>query len=85
MKLKEWRLTQQKTLRDCAEALGLGDARVYQRYESGEQWPSAPIVEALLDMTGRTVTVEDLHKQRLEWFRANKPDSFPPRIIEAAE
>lgn len=86
MKLKEWRLTQQKTLRECAEVLGLGDARVYQRYESGEQWPSAPTVEAILDMTEKAVSVTDLHEQRVDWLKANRPDVvFAARIREAAE
>jgi transcriptional regulator with XRE-family HTH domain len=86
MKLKEWRQTHEKTLRECAEFLGLGDARVYQRYESGEQWPSAPTVEAMLEMTGREVSVADLHDQRVEWLKANKPDAFPAqKLPEAAE
>jgi transcriptional regulator with XRE-family HTH domain len=86
MKLKEWRQTHEKTLRECAEVLGLGDARVYQRYESGEQWPSAPTVEAILEMTANSVTVVDLHEQRVEWIKANRPDVvFMTRQREAAE
>lgn len=86
MKLKEWRQTHEKTLRECAEVLGLGDARVYQRYESGEQWPSAPTVEAILEMTSNDVSVVDLHEQRVEWIKANKPEVvFTIRQREAAE
>lgn len=86
MKLKEWRQTHGKTLRECAEVLGLGDARVYQRYESGEQWPSAPTIEAILAMTNNSVSVADLHEQRVEWLKANRPDViFTPRQREAAE
>lgn len=86
MKLKEWRHTREKTLRECAEFLGLGDARVYQRYESGEQWPSAPTVEAILAMTERQVSVDELHGQRVEWLRTKRPDLFDAhKIAEAAE
>lgn len=87
MILREWRQTQSKTMRECAELLGLSDARSYQRYESGEQWPSAPAIENIAAMTGNLVTVADLHTQRLEWLRENKPGAFGDHgaIVEAAE
>jgi transcriptional regulator with XRE-family HTH domain len=86
MNLKTWRQTQAKTMRECAEMLETSDARAYQRYESGEHWPSAPMIEQIVAMTGGEVTIADLHAQRLIWLRENRPSAFGSNIAkEAAE
>lgn len=81
MLLNQWRLTQKKTMRECADLIGLSDARSYQRYECGAQWPGALTIEKISDVTSGMVTVSDLHDQRLVWLRDNRP----AEITEAAE
>lgn len=86
MRLGEWRLTQKLTLAHCAAQLGVGHARNFQKYETGENRPDAPMVERIIAMTGGAVSLLDLHEQRLEWLRANKPDVFATLSpLEAAE
>lgn len=83
MKLKEWRLTRNMTLAEAAATLGMpgkNPSRTYQRYESGEKRPDAPLVEAIIAMTGGAVTVEDMHRARLDWLAARDG-----AVAEAAE
>lgn len=77
MLLKEWRLTRDKTLGEMAALLGIENARTYQRYEDGENRADAHIVERIRSVTNNDVGVIDIHAQRLEWLRANRPDLFP--------
>ncbi|WP_027488482.1 helix-turn-helix domain-containing protein [Allorhizobium undicola] len=78
------------TLDACAKALGIGHARNYQRYESGAHSPDAPIIQKIMRLTNGAVTPEDMHADRIDWLKANKPavfegvDAVQP-IIEAAE
>ncbi|APO74243.1 hypothetical protein AM571_CH01407 [Rhizobium etli 8C-3] len=83
MKLKEWRLTRELTLAEMASALEIENARTYQRYEDGENRTDAPLVERIIAFTGGSVSLDDLHAQRLDWLRANRPEAFGRR--EAAE
>lgn len=81
MQLKQWRLTQEKTLEECATLLGVGGARTYQRYECGENRADADLVDVIANVTHGAVTPADMHEVRLAWLRANRPDKF----VEAAE
>ncbi len=86
MRLSEWRLTQKLTLAQCATRIGVGHARNFQKYESGENRPDAPMAERIIAMSAGAVTLTDLHEQRLEWLRRHKPDMFGvPDQMEAAE
>jgi len=85
MKLKQWRLTQEKTLLECAKDLGLRDGRTFQRYETGENRPDAPLADAIILMTKGQVTLEDLHIQRLEWLESQKAVHGELLEVEAAE
>ncbi|NBN62809.1 helix-turn-helix domain-containing protein [Pannonibacter tanglangensis] len=76
MNLKQWRLTQGKTLGDCARHFGLKSARTYQRYETGENRPDADLVDAFVRLSGGAVTALDMHQTRLEWLRMNHPEKF---------
>jgi transcriptional regulator with XRE-family HTH domain len=69
MLLKQWRLTRKMTMRECAELLKLSDARSYQRYEAGSQWPGAVMIEHIVAMTEGDVTIVDLHNQRLTYLK----------------
>ena len=83
--MKQWRLTQSLTLSNCAEALGCKGARTYQRYEDGMHRADAPLVEAIVTLTGGAVTAQDMHETRLEWLQARGRGgvSMPARLAEA--
>lgn len=73
------------TMAEAASRFGVEGARTYQRYETGENRPDAPLVEIILAVTGGAVALDDLHQQRLDWLKANRPEVFASRIQEAAE
>lgn len=77
MKLKEWRLTHEKTLNECAVLFGIRNLRTYQRYETGENRADADLVDTIVRITGGSVTAADMHEQRLAWLRENHPEKFP--------
>jgi len=87
MKLTQWRLTQIKTLTECAVLFGLASARTYQRYETGETRADADLVEIIVRRTGGQVTATDMHATRLDWLKANRPERFGTDevSVEAAE
>jgi len=68
---------------EAAQRLGLGFAASYNRYETGENRPDAPMVEHILQVTDGQVGLEDLHQQRLDWLREHRPEMFS--AVEAAE
>ncbi|WP_019279697.1 helix-turn-helix domain-containing protein [Rhizobium grahamii] len=91
MRLKLWRQTHEHTLAEMAGILAIENARTYQRYEDGENRADAPLVERILAATEGAVSLDDLHQQRLDWLRANKPEAFntgapadTPLMMEAA-
>ena len=69
MRLKDWRGRENLTLLDCATRLGLRDGRAFQRYETGEHRPDAPLLDQICLMTGGDVSLTDMHQQRLDWLR----------------
>lgn len=76
MTLRQWRLTQGKTLDECAAFFGLKSARTYQRYETGENRPDADLVDVFVRLSGGAVTAADMHQTRLDWLKANHPEKF---------
>ena len=70
MKLMDWRLRENLTLGAAATFFGLMNARTYQRYETGENRPDAPLAQTFVDLTSGDVSILDLHDTRLEWLRA---------------
>lgn len=85
MNLNQWRQTRDMTMKEASILLGLESARTYQRYETGENRPDAPLIERIMAATDGAVTLADLHRQRLEWLRENKPEVFARNAMEAAE
>lgn len=71
MNLQEWRTKHGFTLNECAALLGLGSARTYQRYETGENRPSALLTERIVRASNGDVSAQDIHAVRLSWERAN--------------
>ncbi|UFW79994.1 hypothetical protein [Rhizobium sp. SU303] len=72
---------------EAATLLSLKYAGSYQRYETGENRPDAPLTVRIIATTDGQVTLDDLHQQRLDWLKQNRPDAlanFPEVISEAA-
>ncbi len=67
MRLRDWRKQNNKTLKECASALGLSNAGVFGKYEIGSHKLPAITVEAIKNLTDGKVTAEDMHKTRLDW------------------
>jgi transcriptional regulator with XRE-family HTH domain len=85
MNLRAWRQTQQLTMAEAAVRICVDSARTYQRYETGENRPDAPVVERIRLVTCGSVSLSDLHQQRLDWLRANRPDVVSDLFERAAE
>ena len=85
MKLRDWRQSKKHTLQQMSDAFGLANASVYQRYESGMHRMDAPLVEAIVTLTGGAVTAQDMHEARLEWLQARGRGgvSMPARLPDA--
>ncbi|MBD9621864.1 hypothetical protein IB279_02780 [Ensifer sp. ENS06] len=69
---------------EAAFLLSIDSARTYQRYETGENRPDAPIMERIRLATSGEVTLDAMHRLRLEWLKMNKSDAVG-ELIEAAE
>ena len=70
---------------EAARRLQLDGARAYQRYETGENRPDAHVVDRIERVSKGAVGPLDIHRQRLAWLRANKPELFELVFREAAE
>lgn len=72
----------------AAALLSIPHAASYQRYETGENRPDAPMMVRIRLVTDREVTLDDLHEQRLAWLLERRPDlvlEYPELSAEAAE
>ena len=74
MDMKQWRKLNKLSMAEAAKLMSLENARAYQRYETGENRPDAPLVERIRAVTDGSVTAEDHHRQRLDWLKANRPE-----------
>ncbi len=72
--LKSWRIRQGWTQKEMSTALGIGSARTYQRYETGEKVCPVPVAERIRLLTRGDVAPADLHRLRVDWLRANRPE-----------
>lgn len=83
MRLIQWRSDRKLSQAEAARLLGLGSARTFQRYETGEREAGAEVVEAIKIGTDHAVTADDMQATRLEWVRQNGklrlPAEHPPR------
>ncbi|MBO9125483.1 helix-turn-helix transcriptional regulator [Rhizobium sp. 16-488-2a] len=86
MHMKQWRQQQGLTMEEAAALLQVEYAGSYQRYETGENRPDAPMAERIRLVSGGVVTLEDLHQQRLEWLKIRRPEMLTlfPEVREAA-
>lgn len=73
MDMKQWRLAKGLSMAQAASLIALENARAYQRYETGENRPDAHVVERIISASEGMVRFEDLHRQRLQWLKANRP------------
>jgi len=69
---------------EAAQLLGLGFAASYNRYETGENRPDAPMIERIRRVTEGKVDLEGLHLQRLDWLKEKRPEQYAASM-EAAE
>lgn len=79
MKLRDWRLSKNLTLKDAAELFEVGagknPSRSMQRVENGEVPVDAPLAARIVERTDGSVGLQDLHDMRRE---------FLSRVAEAA-
>lgn len=87
MDMKSWRLAGGLSMARAASLLSLDSARAYQRYETGENRPDAHVVERIIRVSEGSITLVDLHRQRLQWLAANRPELVDTvrEMPEAAE
>lgn len=80
MKLRDWRIREEKTLKELAELLGIGQganpSRRVQRIETGEAPVDAILADKIVSLAGGEVTLQDLNETRRAFLEA---------AIEAAE
>lgn len=84
MSLKQWRAETGTGLGPVAEFCNVQISTV-SRWENGEILPDADAIDRLGRFTGGLVTADDMHRTRLEWLRANRPDKFTDDGGRAAE
>ncbi|RVD44902.1 XRE family transcriptional regulator [Mesorhizobium sp. M4A.F.Ca.ET.020.02.1.1] len=74
MKLRDWRTREQKTLKELAELLGIGQganpSRRVQRIETGEAPVDAILADKIVSVAGGDVTLQDLNETRRAFLEA---------------
>lgn len=86
MKLRDWRIQNNKSQRGCSEALGLaGGARSFQRIETGETGVDADMAMRIISLTNGAVSLQDMHETRLDWIRRERPEKLTCVTREAAQ
>lgn len=79
MNFRTWLKDNHVTLAQAATRLrvrGRGPATTVKRWADGAVRADADTVERIVRMTEGAVTAQDMHKTRLDWLRANKPERF---------
>ncbi|TPL40656.1 helix-turn-helix transcriptional regulator [Mesorhizobium sp. B2-4-6] len=74
MKLRDWRIRENRTLKELAELLGIGQgtnpSRRVQRIETGEAPVDAIIADKIVSLAGGDVTLQDLNETRRAFLEA---------------
>ncbi|TIU02378.1 MAG: helix-turn-helix transcriptional regulator [Mesorhizobium sp.] len=74
MKLRDWRIREEKTLKELAELLGIGQganpSRRVQRIETGEAPVDAILADKIVSLAGGEVTLQDLNETRRAFLEA---------------
>lgn len=73
MKIREWRIANSKSLRQAAEAFGIGGgknpSRRMQRIETGEAPVDALLADVIVTITNGAVTLQDLNDTRRDFMQ----------------
>ena len=73
--LRRYRRGRGGTLGEFAEHFGVSKTTV-ARWETGEMLPDADVIARIEDLTEGAVTAADMHRTRLGWLKANRPERF---------
>ena len=87
-KLRKWRTGRGWTQAEMAAQLGMfgvNPASTYQKIEIGKHWPDAQRLDAIVRITGGAVTVEDLHRARLDFLEQASHDRQPELAAASAQ
>lgn len=75
--LEEFRRAQGLSYRQLAELLGSSHASKTRDWAIGAARPEADQMEYIVQRTGGVVTVDAMHRRRLQWLRENEKISVP--------
>ena len=70
--LEAYRSAHKMSYATLAKHIGVSQARTAYSYALGMQWPSSERLQRILDVTGGEVTVDAMHKRRLQWVTSQK-------------
>lgn len=84
MTLAEFITSQGKTPEEFAALMGGVSGSGVRKWMSGERQPDADVISRIEEVTQGLVTSVDMHRVRLAWLRANRPEKFSPISVEAA-
>lgn len=84
MTLAEFISSRGKTPEEFAVLLGSVSGSGVRKWMSGERQPDADVISRIETVTTGQVTSVDMHRVRLAWLRANRPEKFPVVEEEAA-
>lgn len=81
--LERWRQRHKKTQANMAVLLELGDARTYQRYETGERPASASVIERMRVHSKGEIDGQVWNGIRIGWMRKHCGFPSEEEILEA--
>lgn len=82
MDLEAYKQTRKLSWRDVAELIGVRQAKQARAYGTGQDWPKAARLEAIVAATKGVVTVEDMHRRRLAYETKNlRPRRRPREVV----
>lgn len=84
MTLSEYMAEHSTTADTLAVRLGGVSVSGLRKWLSGERQPDADVISRIEFVTGGLVTSVDMHRVRLAWLRANRPEKFSPISEQAA-
>jgi len=73
MDLETYRQAAGLTYQELADRIGVASHSGAWRLARGEAWPHDPErIERIREVSGGAVTLEAMHKKRLDWWRAQR-------------
>lgn len=79
MELADWRKAEKLSTTEVAERLRMaGDhaSSTVWNWETGRARPDADVIDRIERLTQGAVTSVDMHRTRLGWLKANRPERF---------